>query len=141
MDPNTETKISVKAQRNGKLTADMKARAWTTTLAITGKQPVDAPKPTEAMIGALAGCMISGIQRESDATGLQIESVEVTAEGTRVMKGKSPSLKNLRVFVAVTSPEPEDKLRPILEALNYNGTVTNTLKMGQPISIEYKIYP
>ncbi len=35
--------------------------------------------------------------------------------------------------------EPEEQLRPILEAFNDNGTVTNTLKPGQPIIIEYAI--
>ena len=137
--PNQPMQITVRSQRLDNLTANMQARTWTTTLAITGQQPIDEPKPTEAIIGALAACMIAGIQRESEVAGLQIDDVQVSATGTRVIQESGPLLTDLNVQVNVTSPEPEEKIRPLLEALQHNGTVTNTLKLGQPVSIEYQI--
>jgi uncharacterized OsmC-like protein len=114
-------------------------RTWKDILAITGQKPVDAPKPTEALIGALAGCMISGIQREASSANLRVDRVDVVAEGTRSVKDNRPFLRDLRVSITVASPEPESKLRPLLDALDYNGTVTNTLKSGNPVTIEYRI--
>jgi uncharacterized OsmC-like protein len=138
-DSAQPTIITVHSQRLDALTAEAQARTWKTVLAITGQQPVDAPKSTEALVAALATCVISGIQRESTAAGLQVDDVRVSASGTRVMNGNGPLLTNLKVDVLVTSPEPEEKLHPILEALDHNGTVTNTLKLGQSIEIHYQI--
>ncbi len=144
MTPPTQAQpqvLAVVSRQVDDLTATVQARSWTTTWAITGTQPVDAPKPTEALIGALAACMISGIQRESAATGLRIDAVEVTAEATRFGGPDGPCLGDFRVHVTVTSPEPEEALIPLLEALRQNGTVTNTLLLGQPIEINYQVVP
>ena len=131
--------LAVSSRQVGALLATVQARSWTHTWAITGTQPVDAPKPTEALIGALAACMISGIQRESAAAGLRIDAVEVTARATRFGGPDGPRLGDFRVEVIVTSPEPEASLAPLLDALHHNGTVTNTLQLGQPITIESRV--
>ena len=131
--------LAVVSRQVDDLTATVQARSWAHTWAITGTQPVDAPKPTEALIGALAACMISGIQRESAAAGLRIDEVEVTAQATRFGGPGGPRLGDFRVQVIVTSPEPEAALRPLLDALQSNGTVTNTLQLGQPITIESRV--
>ncbi|MEP7379501.1 MAG: hypothetical protein ABI725_08080 [Chloroflexota bacterium] len=49
--------MAVHTSRLDAFTADVRAGTWTATWAITGTQPVAAPKPTEALIGALAACM------------------------------------------------------------------------------------
>ena len=131
--------LTVVARQADALMATVQARSWTATWTITGTQPVDAPKATEALIGALATCMISGIQRESAAAGLRIDAVEVTAQATRFGGPDGPRLGDFRVAVTVTSPEPEAALRPLLDALASNGTVTNTLALGQPIAIETRV--
>ncbi len=131
--------LSVVCRQVDALMATVRARSWAHTWAITGTQPVDAPKPTEALIGALAACMISGIQRESAAAGLRVDDVEVTAQATRFGGPGGPRLGDFRVEVVVTSPEPEAALRPLLDALQSNGTVTNTLQIGQPIAIDTRV--
>ncbi len=131
--------LSVVCRQVDDCTATVQARSWAHTWAITGTQPVDAPKPTEALIGALAACMISGIQRESAAAGLRVDDAEVTAQATRFAGPGGPRLGDFRVEVTVTSPEPEAALRPILDALGSNGTVTNTLQLGQTIAIEARV--
>ncbi len=131
--------ITVHAHRLGPITAGVEARTWETTLAITGQQPVNAPAPTEMLIGALAACMIAGIQREGSAAGLHIGGVEVTARANRQMTGNGPLLKDFQAHIIVTSADPEEKLLPILEALHRNGSVTNTIQLGQPIEITYEV--
>lgn len=141
MTAKKSTLIKADLQQDDARTATVTARNWTNTLAITGQQPVPAPKPTEALIAALAGCMISGIERESAAAGLKITSLRMQASGNRIMEESGPVLKDLAVHIEVATPEPEEKIRPILEALQHNGTVTNTLKLGQEIRITYQILP
>ncbi len=131
--------LSVVCRQVDALVATVQARSWAHTWAITGTQPVDAPKPTEALLGALAACMISGIQRESAAAGLRVDDVEVTAQATRFEGPDGPRLGDFRVEVIVMSPEPEAAWRPLLDALQSNGTVTNTLQLGQPITIVSRV--
>jgi len=130
--------LQIPSHQTDAVKAEMTGSNWRIDVAITGKQPVPAPKPTELLLGALGVCMISGIQREAAVQGLKVDDVRVDVQGTRVMAAR-PRLEDIRVQVDVFSKEPEAKLRPILEALNNNGTVTNTLKSGQPITIEYAI--
>ena len=136
------SELTVHAHRLGHLTAGIEARTWETTLAITGQEPVNAPAPTEALIGALAACMIAGIEREGKAAGLTIQDVDVTARALKVMTENGPLLKDFQVQIVVISPDPDEKLIPILESLHRNGSVTNTIQLGQPVEISYEIkYP
>jgi len=132
-------KIAVRARLIDGLRAELQARSWSTTWALTGSQPGDAPKPTEALSGALATRMISGIQREREAARLRIDAAQVTAEVTRIAGDGGPSLPEFRLSIEVVSPEPEASRRPILDALASDGTVTNALPLGRPIAVTYRV--
>ena len=139
MNAPTAKPITVHAHRLGPITAGVEARTWETTLAITGQQPVNAPAPTEMLVGALATCMIAGIQREGSAAGLDIAGVDVTARANRQATENGPILTDFQVHIIVTSTDPGEKLLPILEALHRNGSVTNTIQLGQPVEITYEV--
>ncbi len=139
MNTSQAQPITIHAHRLGPITAGVEARTWETTLAITGQQPVNAPAPTEMLVGALAACMIAGIQREGSAAGLHIKDVDVTARANRQMTDHGPLLTDFQVHITVTSADGKDKWRPILEALHHNGSVTNTIQLGQPVEITYEV--
>jgi len=129
-----KTILTVHANRTNSETAEIAARDWQAELATTSMKPVPAPRPTELLLGALGACMIAGIEREAQANHLRIDDVQVSVTAAR-LPPPAPLLETLKVRVTVFSPEPEARLRPILDALETNGTVTNTLKLGSPIDI------
>lgn len=134
--PNMKMQVHVRQQ--DELTAVISARSWELVTATTAKKPVDAPKPPELLLGALGACMIAGITREAEAKGLVIDDIQVSTTAVRLMS-PLPTLADFQVNVTVYSPEPEERLQPILAALEGNGTVTNVLKAGTAVTINHTI--
>ncbi len=139
--PVVEKKIlQTNVKQNDVFTADIRARDWSTTIATTSKKPLAAPLPTELLLSALGGCMISGINREAQARNVPVDDIEVDVKATRV-GGPSPVLEDLHVHITAYTNAPAEQVRPILEALSSNGTVTNTLQRGVGVTITYDIVP
>ena len=130
--------LTVHANRTSGETAQIAARDWQVGLATTSMKPVPMPRPTEILLGALGACMIAGIERDAQANHLRIDDVQVSVTAVR-LPPPTPSLDQLKVHVTVFSPEPAARLRPMLDALETNGTVTNTLKQGSDVAITYEI--
>jgi uncharacterized OsmC-like protein len=128
--------FAVRARRADSMTAKVSSDGWTTRWAITGTQPVVAPKPPEALLGALATCVISGLQREADAAGLAVDAIEVSAEATKTEGPEGPRMDGFRLVVTLASPDSEAAFAPLFADLQSNGTVTNTLKLRRRIDIE-----
>ena len=130
--------LHVEVERRDSSKAEMISPQWAVPFATTSKKPVGAPTPTLMLLGALATCMVAGIEREAHAQGLQIDDVKVVAEGVR-MPPPQPVMENITVHITLVSPEKKERLLPILDALETNGTVTNTLKLGSDIAITHEI--
>lgn len=65
-----------------------------------------------------------------------------TSESACLLKAASDSSRGRHdTLMAVTGPEPEGRLAPVLAHLQSNGTVTNTLQLGQQIQIEGRVVP
>lgn len=127
--------LHVEVERKDSTQAEMTFPQWAIPFATISKQPMGA---TPMLLGALATCTISSIEREAQAQGLQIDDIKVVAEGVRVPSPR-PVVENITVHITLASPEKKERLLPILEALETNGTVTNTLKQGSNIAITYEI--
>jgi len=130
--------LTVQTNRRDEVSADFLGKTWQVMIATTSKKPVPAPAPTNLLLASLGSCMIAGIEREAGARNLAIADVQVVTTAVRVPPPQ-PHLEEMAVHVTVFTPEPEAQFVPILEALNVNGTVTNTLKSGAPIAITYEI--
>ncbi len=130
--------IQTNVKQNDVFTAEIRARDWATNIATTSQKPLGAPLPTELLLSALGGCMIAGINREAQARGVPVDDIEVDVKAVR-HGGPSPVLDDMQVHVIAYSNAPAEQVRPILEALSSNGTVTNTLKRGMSVTITYDI--
>ena len=131
-------KLHVEVLRRDADQAEMVSPQWRVTLATTSEKPVGAPTPTLTLLGALAACTLSGIRRGAQANGLQIDDVKVVVDATRAPTPE-PHFQDVKVHIAVFSPEAKERLTPMLEALKSNGTVTNTLKKATDLTLTYEI--
>lgn len=101
------------------------------------------PAAVEVLLGALAGCLTSGIAANAALFDVPIEGLDIEMEADldlRGLLGHDKSLRNgfsdIRYTVTIDSPAPEDKVRrcketidrksPVLEALTTPIRVTSS---------------
>jgi len=82
-----------------------------------------APSPTAYLLGALAGCGVAFLHDTlAPQFGVRIDTVTAVAScasdarGLLGMDDASPELANIAIDIEVTSPDPEAKTGPMLEA-------------------------
>ncbi len=131
-------KLHVEVFRRSAAHAEMVSPQWRVTLATTSEKPVGAPNPPLTLLGALAACTLSSIRRGAQANGVQIDDAKVVVDATRAPTPE-PHFQDIKVHLTIFSPEPEERLMPVLEAVKSNGTVTNTLKKATDLTLTYEI--
>lgn len=112
---------------------------WEITVGTVPGKPVDAPKPVELLLTALAGCSIIGVNREAAARGVNIEGVEARVEGVRRV-AEHPVVESAHVHLVVYTQAPEEIVEEIVQTLEWGSTVNNTLKKSMPVKITYEIH-
>lgn len=82
-----------------------------------------APSPTAYLLGALAGCAAAFLRDTlAPQFGVRIDGVTAVARcrsdarGLLGMDGIAPDLGEIELEVTVSSPEPEERLRPVYQA-------------------------
>ena len=82
-----------------------------------------APSPTAYLLGALAGCGVAFLYDTlAPQFGVRIDSVTAVASCSADLRGllgiddASPELGDLTLDIQVTSPDPESRTGPMLEA-------------------------
>jgi uncharacterized OsmC-like protein len=82
-----------------------------------------APSPTAYLLGALAGCAVAFLYDTlAPQFGVRIEALTAVAScasdarGLLGMDDASPELADIAIDIEVTSPDPEAKTGPMLEA-------------------------
>lgn len=82
-----------------------------------------APSPTAYLLGALAGCGVAFLHDTlAPQFGVRIDAVTAVASCSSDARGllgiddASPALADLAIDIEVTSPDPESKTGPMLEA-------------------------
>lgn len=82
-----------------------------------------APSPTAYLLGALAGCAVAFLHDTlAPQFGVRVDAVTAVASCTSDARGllgmddASSALGNIAIDIEVTSPDPESKTGPMLEA-------------------------
>jgi uncharacterized OsmC-like protein len=82
-----------------------------------------APSPTAYLLGALAGCGVAFLHDTlAPQFGVRIDGITAVARcGTDLrgligMDGASPELMDIELDIELTTPDPEDKTAPMLDA-------------------------
>ncbi len=82
----------------------------------------EAPSPTAALLGALAGCAVVFIRDTlAPQLGVSVDGVEATARcrsdasGLLGINGSNPDLTDMQIEIAIRSSEPESRVRRLYD--------------------------
>jgi uncharacterized OsmC-like protein len=102
----------------------------------------NGPTPTEHLLHALAGCLVSGLANIAAARGVNLSEVTATVEGDIDLLGilgLSDEVRNgfqdIRVAITLRGDDP-DRLRSVVEMSRRRSAVYDVLSNGVPVSIE-----
>ncbi len=85
----------------------------------------DAFNPAELLLGALAACIIKGIERITPMLRFQLRGVAVRVHGVR--RGVPPKLERIDYDIQVDTDESDARLALLHENVKKFGTVFNTV--------------
>lgn len=88
----------------------------------------DAFNPAELLLGALAACMLKGIERLTPLLKFELKGVAVRIHGWR--QDAPPKMARIEYTVWVDSDESDRRLELLHENLRKYGTVFNTVAAG-----------
>lgn len=92
----------------------------------------DAFNPAELLMGALAACIIKGIERVTPILNFELQGIEVDISGVR--QDVPPKMESIQYTIKVTSQESEQRLALLHENVRKYGTVFNTLMPGTQLN-------
>lgn len=106
-----------------------------------------APTPTLALLGALAGCAAAFIQDTlAPQLGIRVDSVEATAQcrtdarGLLALGGAMPDLTELELQISIRSSESEEKLNTLYETWLARCPVYLALTKPTPVKAALQIH-
>jgi uncharacterized OsmC-like protein len=137
--------VEIGAQEIGGQSAVPPTRKFFVTMdAPSGLGGVDAaPTAAESLVGAFAGCLISGIATNGALFDVPIDAITVDMEADidfRGLLGHDKSVRNgfgdIRYTVTIQSPAPEEKVRRCKETIDRKSPVADTI--ANPVNITSK---
>ena len=127
--------LDVHAVRGERTRAD--GALWDGVLNATPDDTNDAPSPIEALMAALAGCLVRNLRSMADGRRITLERVDLHLAATR--SDDPPTVTSLIVDLdVVADAEPERVQRMVEQALRY-GTITRTLARACPLVINLSV--
>jgi len=88
----------------------------------------DAFNPAELLLGALAACMLKGIERVAPMLHFGFRGVSVRISATR--QDVPPKLESIRYEIGIDTDEPEQRIALLHANVQKYGTVFNTVAPG-----------
>ena len=137
--------VEIGAQEIGGQSAVPPTRKFFVTMdAPSGLGGVDAaPTAAESLVGAFAGCLISGIATNGALFDVPIDAITVDMEAhmdARGFMGHDKAVRNgvtdINYTVTIQSSAPEDKVRRCKETIDKKSAVRDTL--ANPVNITSK---
>ncbi len=88
----------------------------------------DAFNPAELLLGALAACMLKGIERVAPMLHFTFRGAHVRVHGVR--QDSPPKFESIRYEIVVDTDEPDQRLELLHTNVRTFGTVFNTVAPG-----------
>lgn len=127
--------LDVTARRGERTLAD--GALWDGVINATPDDDTDGPSPIEALMAALAGCLIRNISSMAESARITIDRVDLHVAADR--SDDPPLVTALVVDGNVTSDAPFERVQRVIERAIRYGTITRTLARACPLRIELTI--
>jgi uncharacterized OsmC-like protein len=105
-----------------------------------------APSPTAYLLGALAGCAAVFLADTlAPLFGVTIDGVSATAKcssdagGLLGIDGRDPALGEIRLDVVVSSPDPKERLEPVLAAWRERCPIFLALLRPNDVAVTFEV--
>jgi uncharacterized OsmC-like protein len=92
----------------------------------------DAFNPAELLLGALAACMIKGIERVTPMIRFQFRGVKIHLRGVR--QDVPPRMSRIEYEITVDTDESDHRLALLHDSVRKYGTVFNTVAPGTELT-------
>ncbi|REG84818.1 OsmC family protein [Marinomonas pollencensis] len=92
----------------------------------------DAFNPAELLMGALAACIIKGIERVTPILKFDLEGLEVEIHGVR--QDTPPKMESIQYSIRVKTEESDHRLALLHDNVRKFGTVFNTIAPGTELT-------
>lgn len=118
-------RYAVTATRVGPEGSEARCKSATITLdtALAGR--TDAFNPAEALLAALAACMIKSAERALPVLGFSLRGLEVRLSAER--QDAPPLIARIDYEIMVDTDEPDRRLELLHRNIRKYGTISNTL--------------
>lgn len=100
-----------------------------------------AASPVEFALGALAACQVVVYRLYAQALGIQVDDVDITAEGDLdarrlfgIDESVRPGFGAVRLNVAITGPESEERYRQLRDAVDAHCPVLDLFANETPVT-------
>jgi uncharacterized OsmC-like protein len=107
-----------------------------------------APAATELLLGAVAGCIMSGIAANAALFDVPIDGIEIDVDGDidlRGIFGHDKSVRNgfneIRYRVTIHSSAPEEKVRRCKETIDRKSPVLDSILKGVAVKSQFVYKP
>ena len=101
-----------------------------------------APNAVQAVLHALASCMVVSIVYNAAVRRINVEALELDLEGDLDLRGLlgisedvRPGYQNIRISCRIKSDAPGDKIEELLEYAQRISPVVDIIRNGVPVSI------
>jgi uncharacterized OsmC-like protein len=105
-----------------------------------------APSPTAYLLGALAGCGVAFLHDTlAPQFGVQIDGITATARCSTDLRGligmddASPELMDIELEIEISSPDPESKTAPMLDAWRERCPIYLALLKPRAVSLTTRV--
>ncbi|MBR7887412.1 OsmC family protein [Marinomonas sp. A79] len=92
----------------------------------------DAFNPAELLMGALAACIIKGIERVTPILKFDLQGLEVEIHGVR--QDAPPKMESMEYSIKVKTSESDQRLALLHDNVRKFGTVYNTIAPGTELT-------
>ncbi len=110
---------------------------WDGVLNATPDDDTDGPSPVEALMAALAACVIRNLRSVTDAAHVTFEAVAIRIAAER--SDEPPALTAVRLEIAAETRVPTEQATRLVALALRDGTITRTLARATDLDVRLTI--
>jgi uncharacterized OsmC-like protein len=110
---------------------------WEGVVNATPDDNIDGPSPVEALMAALVACVARNMRSVTDAAHVAFDRVEMRVAADRT--DDPPAVTALRLALAISTSEPRERTRRLVELALRDGTITRTLARSTDFEVRLSI--
>ena len=110
---------------------------WDGPLNASPETANDGPSPVEALMAAVAGCVVRNLRWVADGTHIAMRRFELDLAAAR--DDEPPSIRLIRMEITIETDAPDQRVIRAVERALRSGTITRTVARSVELSIALRL--